>query len=326
MGSTVEELSPEGLELNEATIREAFNVAIAEMEQPLSRIAPLTGVNYQTLQAWKSGKYQGNNDRITAQVQQWLVTKEARQRMHIALPKAPGFVRTETARAILDVLEAAQTLPDIAIVSGAPGIGKTTSVQWYQKHAANVWVVTMEPAFRTLSAVLGEVSHAMGMVKVHSASFVSAQILRRAQHTGGLLIVDEAQHLSLDAVDQLRSLHDKAEIGIAMVGNETVAGRYGPERLTAEHAQLFSRVGQKFRQKGLKVRDLDMLITAWGLADEGARDVARKVGKTPGAARLMTKVLRMAFLLARGEDRDQPTQRDVKTAWEQLGAPEGGAA
>lgn len=327
MGNTVEELNPDGLELDEANVREAFNAFVAADGRPLSQIAPETGIHYTTLSSWKARTYTGNNGRITALAHQFLVTREARKRTHAAVPKEPGYVPTPTASAILDVLEAAQVLPDMAVISGASGIGKTTAIEWYQRKASNVWVVTMEPAFQSLGCILNEIAVVLGTHTSRSASFMSGQIRRRMANSGGLLIIDEAQHLSPTAVDQLRSFYDRARVGIAMVGNETIARRYSNDRLTEQYAPLFSRVGQKLRQKRLKSRDIDMLIEAWGLTDEGARKVARTIAGTPGAARVMTKALKMAFLLANARGQEQPNQQDVEGAWEQLGGhQQGGAA
>src|ERR1035437_1267786 len=43
--------------------------------------------------------------------------------------------------------------------------------------------------------------------------------------TGGLLVIDEAQHLSVAALDQIRSIHDATDLGIALVGNQQVYAR-----------------------------------------------------------------------------------------------------
>lgn len=330
MSSTTEALSPENGEVaDEATVRDQFKTVVADRGVALAKIAPETGVHYSTLAAWNSASYSGNNARVTEQIRQWLVTQEARSRMQTALPRAPSFVRTDTALAIIDVLEAAQTLPDIALVTGGAGIGKTMTIGWYQEKAANVWLVTMERSYRSLSALLDQIARVVGVPGGKSSSATSEQIRRRLLGTGGLLVIDEAQFLTGEQVDQLRTFHDKSEVGIAMVGNETIAGRYAVDRLTHDQAPLFSRVGQRFRQRGLKIRDLNMLIDAWGLSDPAAAAMARSAGRLPGAARLMTKTLRMAFLLARNDQRDQPNERDVKLALEQLGGQNqslGGAA
>ena len=67
-------------------------------------------------------------------------------------------------------------------------------------------------------------------------------IVQRLQGTKGLLILDEAQHLMLPALESLRSIHDATACGLVLMGNEAVYSRLSG-RHSAEFAQLYSRVG-----------------------------------------------------------------------------------
>ena len=67
-------------------------------------------------------------------------------------------------------------------------------------------------------------------------------IVQRLQGTKGLLILDEAQHLMLPALESLRSIYDTTECGLVLMGNEAVYSRLSGRR-SAEFAHLFSRVG-----------------------------------------------------------------------------------
>ena len=69
----------------------------------------------------------------------------------------------------------------------------------------------------------------------------------RVNGVRGLLIVDEAQHLSLRALETLRALHDATGAGLALMGNAVVYARLTGGRRAAEFAQLFSRVGKRVR-------------------------------------------------------------------------------
>ena len=186
--------------------------------------------------------------------------------------------------------------------------------------------MTVEPAIQTLGGVIRLICNELGIADNRSTSYLSDAIRRRLMHSSGLLILDEAQNLRPEFVDQIRAYHDRAGIGVAMIGNETIARRYGADRMTEAYAPLFSRVGQRFTQRRAMQKDLLLFSEAWNLTDEGARKAAIKIGKTAGALRVMTKVLRMAFLLAHTDGRSEPSQSDVEAAYEQLSArSEGGA-
>lgn len=325
MGATIDELRKDGAELDETLVRDRFNQALELDGRPVTQIALETGVAYATLAAWRHDKYSGNNEKIASRVEAWLLTRQARSRTRAVIPDTPRFILTPTAEDMLNVLELAQTLPDIAVIAGPAGIGKTCTIQQYRRTASNVFIATMEPSFQSISSILIAIAESMGVPRVRGANELSDQIQRRLRGTKSLLILDEAQNLFPQAVDQIRVFHDRCEIGIAMVGNETVAKRYGAERMTAEYAPLFSRVGQRLRPKGLKVKDLDMLITGWKLEDEGVRKVLRQIGRAAGAARLMSKTIRMGFFLAMAEDRTTPNKGDIEAAWAQLTARDDGS-
>lgn len=319
MGSTAEELSTDETPADEGQMRMAFEQAVAEDGRPLAQIAPETGVNYATLSAWRAAKYAGRNERVTEQVRQWLVAREARRRTREALPDVPAFVMTQTASRIIEVLERARVLPDMAIIAGGAGVGKTTAVDWYRDHTPNVWVVPMQPILGTMRPMLEAIGIALGMnFRVYRGAEMSRSIVKFLTGKEALLILDDAQHLTSEALDQLRAFHDLAGCGIALAGNETVFARFGADRRTPQFAQLYSRIGQRFTRRELTKGDLDVLIDAWRLTDGDACKEARRIARLPGAARGMTKALRMACILARANERSEPNQADVKAAWQQL--------
>ena len=318
MSRTAEELSANADNADEVAIRARFEDAIRMDGRPLAQIAPETGIAYGTLAAWRSAKYAGNNMRIAETVRQWLVTREAKHRTRSALPAVPDFVMTPTASRIIEVLERALVLPDIAVIAGGAGIGKTSAIRKYQAMTPNVFIATMQACTGAMRAMMEVIGAELGTFRLHRTVEMSDQIVRKLRNTNGLLIIDEAQHLDAEAMDQLRSFHDAAQIGIALVGNETVFGRFGAERRTPQFAQLFSRVGQRFTRRELTKGDLDALIGAWDLADEEATKAVRTIARLPGAARGMTKCLRMAFVLARSLNRSQPNKQDIEAAWSQL--------
>lgn len=323
MGSTMEDVRESGEPQDETTIRAAFEAAMLEDRRPLARIAPETGVAYPTLSAWRNGTYTGNNKRITAQVQSWLASRAAHQRTSASLPQAPAFVMTRTASRIWEVLEFAQTLPDLAVIAGGAGIGKTSAAHGYRHQAPNVWICTMEPCHTTVSSALGAIAATLDIGWSNGAAQTSEAIKRRLKNSRGLLIVDEAQHLPPAALDQVRSIHDLAQVGIVFMGNETVFGRFGADRRTPQFAQLFSRIGQRFKRDRPLKADIDALMTAWNLTDDAVRHFVQGIAQMPGGARGMTKALRMAFGLAGVEGLAQPSVDHIQAAWSAIGESTG---
>ena len=59
-----------------------------------------------------------------------------------------------------------------------------------------------------------------------------------------MIIIDEAQHLTVRALNHIRCLADESGIGICLIGNEDVYSKLkGTGK--ADFAQLFSRIGMR---------------------------------------------------------------------------------
>lgn len=284
----------------------------------LSQIATEVGIPYGTFTSWNGGTYAGDNDRIASAAEKWLNSREERARTVAILPASPGFQMTPTAEKILALLNFCHHAPDLGVLAGGAGIGKTTAIEEYQRRAPNVFVITAEPVSRSAHAVLQDLAEVIGVVE-RSTTRLSRAIQNRLRNTNALVIVDEAQHLPTGTLDQLRSLHDRAGCGLVLSGNQTVYSRLAGGNGKPEFAQLFSRVGMKINQDRPTDEDVAVLSKAWGV--EGAEEVQllRVISKKPGALRGVTKTIRLASLVAAGNDQEVGLKH-IKAAWNQRGA------
>ncbi|WP_316978011.1 AAA family ATPase [Shumkonia mesophila] len=280
-------------------------------------IARESGVAYGTFTGWLAGTYQGNNDKVAGEVQIWLGARVEKKRQAARIPEAPGFQMTPTSAEILDMLGYAQTLPGIVVVACGAGVGKTETCRQYAATNPNVWIVTMEPCSSTVYPMLSAIAEKLGLTE-RVMTRLSRAIGRKMDGAQGLLIVDEAQHLDSKALDQLRSLYDLYGVGIALVGNETVYNRLEGEGRSAGFAQLFSRIDMRKTQPRPKAADMCALIKAWGVEDAEEIRFLKSVARKPGALRVMTKVMKLASMLAAGAGETRAIKH-IKAAFERLG-------
>ncbi len=236
------------------------------------------------------------------------------------LPPEPAWVATPTAKRIEAGLVYAQVAGDIAVIYGGAGLGKTSTARWYASNWPNAWVATMTPSTQAMAPCLERVLQACGVRAAYARAAALETALRtRVNGARGLLIIDEAQHLSLRALEALRGLHDVTGAGLALLGNELVYTRLTGGRRSAEFAQLFSRVGKRVRLTQVDDGDVDALLEAWGekLARPGdLRKAALAIARKPGGLRILTKTLRLAALIAGDEAVER---RHVARAWNELG-------
>ncbi len=271
-----------------------------------------------TFNAWLNGTYAGDNAKVAAEVAKWLEARRQRKRIKSIVPLAPAFIQTKTAQRIIDVLSYAQTLRDMGLIIGSPGTGKTTAIEYYRAAYPSVFVATMEPAKSSTHHLLSELANVLGLPGKTPLALSDA-IVRRLKDKDALLIVDEAQHLKSEAIDQLRTVHDKAKCGVVLAGNESIVSKLGDPDRTPQLAQLYSRFGLRLNLARPSNADVDALLKAWAVESKDEQAFMRLVAAKPGGLRALTKTMTAAGAMAGGNN-EQRELAHLKDAWGRVGA------
>jgi DNA transposition AAA+ family ATPase len=276
------------------------------------------GISPTTLTQLLGGTYAADPTRQIERLAKWLGLQEE-ARAQAKLPPAPAWVTTPLAERCLAALGYAQMAGDIAVIYGAAGLGKTTAAREYARRYPNVWIATMSPATAGVSTALEEVCLALGFRDLpQGAARMSRAIVSRIAGTGGLIVVDEAQHLSVSALDAIRAIHDATGVGLALIGNELVYARMTGGYRAAYLDRLYSRIGKRVRLARAGREDVERIAHAFGVRN-GSVKLLGEIGARPGALRAVVKTLRLASMMAAGSG-IEPAH--VEAAWRDL---EGGA-
>ena len=301
-------------------LRDAIRQEMHRSSVSQSRLARESGISIPRINQWLGGKYKGDNASIEQALQSWLrSTWESREQATKAIPVAPNWLPTPTANKILLALKYAHRLSDITVIYGGAGLGKTLTARRYQEDNQNVWIATMTPSVISVTACLERVAYAVGVNHVPAGGARAEQaVVSRVEGSGGLIIIDEAQHLPVMCLDALRSLYDASGVGLAIMGNESVYTQLTGGSRKAHFAQLFSRIGRRERLSNPTAGDIDALLDAWEIGEKKARVLCREIGGKAGALRGLTKVLRMARLMM-GEEEAALGAEHIEAAWAELG-------
>lgn len=269
-------------------------------------IANEAGVAAGTLSPWVTGTYGAPGHEVAEALTRWLDARETRRATRAALGDLPAYVETPTAREITAVLQFAQVMPDFCPVVGSPGIGKTTTIEEYQRRSPHVYVTTAVRNQGRPVQLMTQLCDEMGIGE-KSANLLFSAVRAHLRGKGALVVVDEAQHLSFDALEQMRQLHDLAGTGVVLAGNvglvSTLRGGTAAKKKVGEYAQITSRVGATINQADLRRGDVAAMLDAWGIQDKDMRQLLAAIAAKPGALRTVTKCIRLATLMGAGQDR-----------------------
>ena len=303
-------------EIDQNALRKECDDLRRRMEVSRNTFAREIGVPPSTFSEWRDGTYKGNTDAVALKVKRGVEALKDKTTARATQPKRAPFLLTPTAQTIEQSLAMAHYMPCVTVIGGAPGVGKTVTCEQYQAQKPHVYMFTNEPSTRTIAGVLEMVAYALGVpsMPVNKQSRAIIEFLRGKD---ALLISDETQHLETRALEQLRSIRDKANCGLALAGNMTVHRRLEGHGRSVSFAQLFSRVFGSVNIAGASKSDALELIGWYGIEDKQVVSYLVSIAKKAGGLRVLTATLLQAQMLAGG---DEVTLEHVRTGYGRLSA------
>lgn len=259
------------------------------------------GIASGTLSQFGGSGYAGDEAKIAAAVDRYREGLAVQASIALQAPDVPSYYETPTSRDLLGRYGWAQRGKMVAVATG-PGTGKTITARHYQETVQNVWIMTAAPSSAGVNTMQVETLAVLGERDAKGTpQALSRRILERVRNTGGLLIFDEAQHLSERAIEEIRGWYDAVGIGIVLQGNESVISRLEGGSRKAAFAQLYSRISMRLVRPLPTDADAEALSDAWRIEGEKERAFIRRVALMPGGLRGCTMMLELASLLAAGD-------------------------
>lgn len=286
------------------------------------QLAALIGRKAGTLSVFSTGKYNGGpfaggNGEIGKLIFRYRQTLNRQAELRIEAPDIPGFFPSQTATEIHHLLSWAQR-GRMTLWAGGPGTGKTTAAKEYAERASNVWYVEVLKSTSSISALCIAVLEAMrDFTGPTGASRLSAYVRGKMRDTQGLLILDDAQHLNVDQIEEVRGWFDLTGVGVAFLGNERVVSRMEGGVRKADFAQLYSRIGLRMIRATPLREDVEALADAWQIDTAEVVALLHRIANRPGGLRTCTYALELATMLARSENSDVALKH-LTSAWTQL--------
>lgn len=281
-----------------------------------AEVARRAGMASGTFSQWYSGNYAGRLDRQNDIISRWLDALDDQAALAATIPTGPAFLRLKAADEIVQTLRWAQLCPDLVVITAGSGVGKTAACSHYLRTVPHSHMVTISPHTKTVHGLLCAIVETLGINQRNPARYVEA-IGRRLETTGGgaLLIVDEAQNLVDEAINQLRHFVDRHGCGIALVGNDEIYSRFTKRSEGPSYAQLKSRVGKRLKRTKPYPEDVAAYIDAWGVTEPEAIRFLTGIGMKGGHLRQIEKTMKLASMLALGSGEGEVTLQHIRSAW-----------
>lgn len=315
---------PADLEKREALV-ERLTEVMADRGWSIAETARRMDKSDGLISQWLSGKYKGRIDTTNAVVEQFLAQLERQDSAEALMPVSPPFIETGFARKVWNAILAAQMMPALTMVCAEAGMGKTMTAKAYAGSNRHAHLVTMHPRSGTLQGALNQVMSGLGIHQPNGARQISAIGERlRATGTNRVLIVDESQNLSDQAINQLRHFSDLYGCGVALLGNSETNGRFSLWGEAAgaggsrRNTQIRSRVAMKVVEAAPSKADIGAFLDAWRIAASDQRQFLTAVGTKPGALREVDYTIKLAMFIANGEERPL-TLADLRAAYDNRG-------
>jgi len=276
------------------------------------------GIPTGTLSSFATGNYAGDAARIAGEVLRWFEAEAKQAAMRVsATLEPPAFQATRAGQEIIHLLRWARR-GKIAVVATSPGYGKTSALRQFQADTPNVWVATMAPSTGGVATMLAEILDAMGERDIKGSPQMLARRIRdRVRGSGGVIALDDAQHLGEKALDELRGIHDVTGVGVALLGNAGLLQRLEGGGRSVAFAQLFSRISLRIVKNLAYPEDGVMIGRAWGIEDERCLRWLGEQAAKPGGLRSLAMTIELASVLASGEGRAVSFEH-LRDAWAQL--------
>lgn len=239
MGNTVNETMQ--MAEQDITIEQAIEFVkeyIAKTGKTQAAVAQELGISSGALSSFISGSYKTPHT-IVPKVRNLMEISEKKK---ISLSDPP-FVETSVSKMVKNAIKYSHIRGKISVVYGDAGIGKTQAFRSYLRENNLAIGITISPTYASITGVNELLAEQLG-VRERVARKITNEIVNRLRGSGRVIIIDEAQHLTVRALNHIRCLADEAEIGVCLIGNEEVYSKLkGTGK--ADFAQLFSRIGMR---------------------------------------------------------------------------------
>lgn len=278
-------------------VRDRANTFLASGEISQGALAKQAGISGASLSAFLADTYQGSNENVAKKLLPVLEASKAREAAVVSV-KEPEIIETEVMREIRFGLQYASDRNDVIVIYGAPGVGKTVTLESYIKTNPAALFMTGSPNIRSGRDIMEELLEAMGKKTQGRNKFLEKSIISALKNSNRMIIIDEAHFLRLDGLETLRRIYDATKCPLVLVGNPKIMEIITDQNKTIT-GQFFSRSVRIALENKVPMEDVRGIVLQNGVElKEECLTELHKAANMIGALRVMTKLFLFAWTIA----------------------------
>jgi len=227
--------------LNEA-LRARLEEHLSDSGKSQTILAKAIGISMAALSQYLGGKYPSPAS-IEPKIEEFFSLKEKAA----TVVRTLDYIDTSISREVYNTIAYCHVNRCIGAVIGDAGIGKTKGAQKYASDYSEAIYITATRACKSLKDMYRITARKLKLNENRNIFDLQYDIRGRLDGSSKVLIIDEAQHLSLTAIDGVRSFNDEnyesalPPVGIVLVGNHELRSKM-MGRYEQTLAQLFNRI------------------------------------------------------------------------------------
>jgi len=275
----------------------------------INKVAKQIGYSAAVISTYLQGKYTGDIEKLEWAVASFLMRQEEIE----AMPKELiPFCPITNADIVFQIARTCHLEQEIGVLVGEAGTGKTKAAKEYSKQNPDVIFIEADLSFTT-KVFFRELHKKLGMDGNGGIYDLFADCVEKLKDSNRLIIIDEAENLPYRALDMVRRLYDKANIGILLIGLPRLIANLRGKR--GEFKQLYSRVGIVMALDEFSESDTKLIVQTIFPNTNGLYKTFHELAK--GNGRKLEKLILRTSRAARSGRRDI-TEKLVKNAAEVL--------
>ncbi len=257
-----------------------------------AKLAPMIGISATALSQWINSKYErGNIEEVESKIDEFLRLEREKELAEIEKRNNQyrtlgGYIPTSVSEDVYKLIQFCHFEKGMVVAHGDAGIGKTKGAEkYYKENPSSTIYIQATPSSGTLGNILKLLARSLKINERLGKLDLILSIRERLEGSNKVIIIDEAQHLKLGALEEIRTLSDPNDItgtsgtGIVLIGNTEVYSKMLGKQ-EAKFAQLFSRIrlNKYYTTKKVKKEDIKMLFPK--LEDKDAINFLHGISRT----------------------------------------------